>query len=94
MRRIHHVGVVVRRLTDAYRFYRLLIDALRMVRGHAKDLTVPAPDTEEYGFLARRLAFDSPDELRDRLERHLDRVPKLQSRLLANLEARLGGGAG
>ncbi|HUP23470.1 MAG TPA: glutamine synthetase adenylyltransferase [Thermoanaerobaculia bacterium] len=76
-------------LVDAYRFYRLLIDALRMVRGHAKDLTVPAADSEEYAFLARRLAVDSPDELRRRLERHLDQVPKLQSRLLANLEARL-----
>ena len=40
------------RLRDSYVFLRRLIDALRMVRGNAKDLTVPDPDTEEFEFLA------------------------------------------
>lgn len=43
------------RLQDAYIFFRRLIDALRMVRGDARDLTVPAVDSEEFEFLARRL---------------------------------------
>jgi glutamate-ammonia-ligase adenylyltransferase len=92
---LHAAGVLDARdydvLVDAYRFYRLLIDALRMVRGHAKDLTLPPADSEEYAYLARRLTLESPEDLRRRLEGHLDQVPRLQSRLLANLEARLAG---
>jgi len=45
------------RLESAYRFQRRLIDALRMVRGHARDLTIPEQDSEEFEFLARRLGF-------------------------------------
>lgn len=47
------------RLRDAYRFFRRVIDALRMVRGDASDLTVPPFDSDEFVFLARRLEFDS-----------------------------------
>lgn len=42
-------------LRNAYQFLRRLIDALRMVRGNAKDLTVPAAGTEQLEFLARRM---------------------------------------
>ncbi len=44
-------------IRDAYRFLRRLIDALRMVRGDARELTVPKADTEECEFLARRLGY-------------------------------------
>lgn len=44
-------------LKGAYIFLRNLIDALRVVRGNARDLTVPLPDSEEFGFLARRLGY-------------------------------------
>ncbi len=44
-------------LEEAYIFLRRLIDALRMVRGHARDLTVPPPDSEEFEYLARRLGY-------------------------------------
>ncbi|QDT66925.1 [protein-PII] uridylyltransferase family protein [Calycomorphotria hydatis] len=44
-------------LKSAYIFQRELIDALRMVRGHAKDLTVPSIDDEQFEFLARRLGY-------------------------------------
>jgi [glutamine synthetase] adenylyltransferase / [glutamine synthetase]-adenylyl-L-tyrosine phosphorylase len=47
------------RLRDAYRFFRRVIDALRMVRGDASDLTVPPPGSDEFVFLARRLEYDS-----------------------------------
>lgn len=40
---------------EAYLFTRRLIDALRMVRGDARDLTVPSSRSEEFEFLARRL---------------------------------------
>ncbi len=46
-------------IRDAYRFLRRLIDALRMVRGDARDLTVPKVDTEECEFLARRLGYSA-----------------------------------
>ena len=47
----------------AYSFLRRLIDALRAVRGHAKDLTVPKSDSREHAYLARRLRFDTPARL-------------------------------
>jgi glutamate-ammonia-ligase adenylyltransferase len=56
------------RLRYAYAFQRKLIDALRMVRGHAKDLTVPSADSEEFEFLARRLGYGHPSRLSIDLE--------------------------
>ncbi len=47
----------LQRLLDAYMFLRRMIDALRMVRGDARDLTVPALRSEEFEFLARRLNY-------------------------------------
>jgi glutamate-ammonia-ligase adenylyltransferase len=44
-------------LSDAYVFLRHLIDALRIVRGHARDLVLPPTDSEEFIFLARRLGY-------------------------------------
>ncbi len=52
-------------LGDAYGFLRRLIDALRAVRGNAKDLTIPNADDREFAYLARRLEFDSPPQLED-----------------------------
>ena len=43
------------RVQAAYVFLRQLIDCLRMARGNALDLTVPATDTAEFDQLARRL---------------------------------------
>ena len=50
-------------LAQAYSFLRRLIDALRAVRGHAKDLSVPTSDSREYDYLARRLHYDAPERL-------------------------------
>ncbi len=60
-----------RELRDAYIFFRRLIDALRMVRGHAKDLTVPPPDSEAFEFLSRRLGYGNDTA---RLQRNLNRA--------------------
>ncbi len=71
------------RLRDAHTFLRRLIDALRMVRGNAKDLTVPPPDSEEFAFLARRLGYGSDvTQLHDDLTRHMMEVQELSRRLL------------
>jgi len=70
-------------LYQGYNFLRGLINALRMVRGHAKDLTVPPADSEEFSFLARRLNYDRLTALQDDLTQHLTAVQNVNSRLLA-----------
>lgn len=49
-------------LRAAYIFLRSLINALRIVRGNAKDLTIPKSEMEEYTILARRIGFTGEDE--------------------------------
>ncbi len=71
------------RLRKAHTFLRWLMDALRMVRGNAKDLTVPPDDSEEFAFLARRLRYGSDlTQLRDDLARYTAAVQELSTRLL------------
>jgi len=71
------------RLRKAHTFLRWLMDALRMVRGNAKDLTVPPDDSEEFAFLARRLRYGSDlAQLRDDLARYTASVQALNTRLL------------
>jgi [glutamine synthetase] adenylyltransferase / [glutamine synthetase]-adenylyl-L-tyrosine phosphorylase len=48
------------RLHGAYLFWRAVADALRMVRGHARDLLLPETGSEEMRFLARRLGYTQP----------------------------------
>ncbi len=70
-------------LKDSYIFQRRLIDALRMVRGHAKDLTVPPPDSEEFQFLARRLGYGNDSR---QLEKDLERFTGTVRELTCLLE--------
>ncbi len=70
-------------LRKAHTFLRWLMDALRMVRGNAKDLTVPPDDSEEFAFLARRLRYGSDlAQLRGDLARYTASVQELDARLL------------
>jgi glutamate-ammonia-ligase adenylyltransferase len=46
-----------RLLHEGYLFLRTLIDGLRIVRGHAKDLVLPPLDSEAFIFLSRRLRY-------------------------------------
>jgi glutamate-ammonia-ligase adenylyltransferase len=72
------------RLRRAHTFLRWLIDGLRMVRGNAKDLTVPPAGSEAFAFLARRLRYGNDvAQLRDDLECHTSCVQELNVRLLA-----------
>lgn len=62
-------------LQHCYIFLRRLIDALRMVRGNAKDLTVPPQDQEEFEFLARRLGYGAhTDRLQNEITTTMERV--------------------
>jgi len=69
-------------LRDCYRFLRRLIDALRMVRGNASDLTVPARDSQEFQFLSRRLGYSAhTNEFADDLEQTIANVVNITKRL-------------
>lgn len=46
-------------LHRAYKFFRRLINALRMVRGDAGDLTIPDADSVEFIYLGRRLGYEA-----------------------------------
>lgn len=76
------------RLLAAYNFLRNLINALRIVRGHAKDLTVPPAESEELAFLARRLGYDDDtDRLQADLTAHTVTVQAINRRLLEGIAA-------
>lgn len=71
------------RLSKALLFLRELINALRVVRGNSKDLTVPPEESEEFAFLARRLGYgNEPGRLRGDLMHHLEWVRRLNAQLL------------
>jgi glutamate-ammonia-ligase adenylyltransferase len=72
-------------LLDAYNFLRQVINALRVVRGHAKDMKVPAAGDEEFAFLARRLHYeDDHTRLSRDLEWHTAAVREINARYLTN----------
>lgn len=71
------------RLREAHIFLRRLINALRMVRGNARDLTVPPAGSEEFSFLARRLGYGNDlARLSDDLTRHTSTVHEMGTRYL------------
>lgn len=63
---LHQAGLLAdadyTKLHKAHTFLRWLIDSMRVVRGNSKDVTVPAPESEEFLFLARRLKFGNDVE--------------------------------
>jgi glutamate-ammonia-ligase adenylyltransferase len=56
-----HVGALdpgeAQGLADSYRFFRLLINSLRMLRGSARDLLIPPAGDDELLHLARRMGY-------------------------------------
>jgi glutamate-ammonia-ligase adenylyltransferase len=73
------------RLRKAHTFLRWLIDALRVVRGNAKDINIPAYDSEEFAFLARRLRYGRDiNQLKEDLSRYMMDVTEINQRLLPN----------
>jgi len=72
------------RLRRAHTFLRWLIDSLRVVRGNAKDVTLPRETSEEFAFLARRMNYDSDTaRLASELLRYTEDVREINSRLLS-----------
>jgi glutamate-ammonia-ligase adenylyltransferase len=72
-----------RQLDGALVFLRRLIDALRMVRGHAKDLTIPLSDSAAYSFLARRLGYGADTKrLEEDITSWMGIVQETEKRLL------------
>jgi glutamate-ammonia-ligase adenylyltransferase len=59
-------------LVAAYHFFRHLINGLRMLRGSARDLFLPAPDSDEYLHLARRMGYAPGPETTPAQRLHLD----------------------
>ena len=88
-------GVVSRQngenLRKAYLFIRMLIDGLRMVRGHAKDLVLPPADSDEFIFLARRVGYTTDDwqagarHLKTDIEEHMKNVREFYERQFGKL---------
>jgi glutamate-ammonia-ligase adenylyltransferase len=78
-------------LRRAYLFIRVLIDGLRMVRGHAKDLVLPPPDSDEFIFLARRVGYTTDDwqagarHLKSDIEEHMKKVREFFERQFGKL---------
>ncbi len=70
------IGVVdageAEELVSAYRFFRHLINGLRMLRGSARDLFLPGLDSDEYLHLARRMGYAPDPELSPARKLHLD----------------------
>ncbi|MDP1946484.1 MAG: hypothetical protein Q8L77_03200 [Nitrospirota bacterium] len=78
-------------LRKSYVFTRTLIDGLRMVRGNAKDLVLPPPDSEEFIFLARRVGYTTDDwqagarHLQSDIEQHMGKTRKFFERTFGAL---------
>ena len=69
-------------LRSSYVFLRRLIDALRMVRGDARDLAIPALETEEFAYLARRLKYSQFNQLQSDIDSTTNTVNTLCEALL------------
>lgn len=72
LKRLEDAGLVgTNRAADlrrAYRCFRRVIDALRAVRGNARDLALPPPDSADFRYLARRLDFATPEDCLSEVE--------------------------
>ncbi len=67
-------------LRASYIFIRDLINALRIFRGNAKDLTVPKKDQHEFVVLARRLRYEGTnEEIRQKFSQALDHYMEVAS---------------
>ncbi len=66
-------------LYSAHLFLRRLINALRLVRGQARDLHCPAPESPEFAFLAKRMGYVSRSDSGDvlQLERDLHQAQRV-----------------
>lgn len=89
MQALAEAGLIPRkdysRLQKAHLFLRILIEALRMVRGNARDLTVPPLESDEFSFLARRLGYGENEKLWQDILKHTKTVQEISERLLGRV---------
>jgi [glutamine synthetase] adenylyltransferase / [glutamine synthetase]-adenylyl-L-tyrosine phosphorylase len=87
------LGVVgqeeARELVAAYHFFRRLINGLRMLRGSARDLFLPAPAADEYMHLARRIGYTPGERMSPAQRLNLD-FETHTAQVRAFVERRLG----
>lgn len=79
-------------LVSAYRFLRTVINGLRMLRGNARDLFLPAVDSPEYAHLAGRCGYRTGADLSAARQLHLDfetKTATVRSFVEIQLEGRL-----
>ncbi|MFV1980033.1 MAG: glutamine synthetase adenylyltransferase [Rhodothermia bacterium] len=69
-------------LDGALILLRRVIDGLRMVRGNARDLDIPASDSQEMLYLSRRLKRDSPSDLAEEVLARMTAVAGIGAKLL------------
>ncbi len=62
---------------NAYGFLRVLIDALRVVRGDAKDLDIPPSNSREFMYLAHRLSIPTAELLDAKIADSMDVAHRL-----------------
>ena len=72
-------------LRAGYLFWRQVADALRVVRGQSGDLLLPLAESDDYGFLARRLGYagerrEAAPALADDVDRHREALAALFDR--------------
>jgi len=73
-------------LSEGHLFLRHLIDALRMVRGNARDLTIPETGTPDYASLTRRISgHRTPEQLAATTSETMSAIETIRQRLLAAL---------
>lgn len=81
IKRLVNVGhlppMLAQDLLDNYGFMRRLIDSLRVVRGNAKDLTLPAADSRAFAYLARRMQYDHAELLYAQIEARMAFISKI-----------------
>ncbi len=77
---------------EAYDFYRRLINALRILRGSARDLYLPAPGAVEYGHLARRMGYRGDAALSPAQRLHLE-LETVRAAVRRFIDTHLGHGS-
>ena len=64
-------------ISESYTLLRKLIDGLRIVRGNAKDLDIPADDSKEFQRLGYRMSEHGSDHLSTHISEHMEFAKRL-----------------
>ena len=73
----HLDDALARAISESYAMLRKLIDGLRIVRGNAKDLHIPARDSKEFQRLAHRMSEHGSERLSAHVSERMDFAKRL-----------------